>query len=199
MNNNDDLLQGIEEIMEEHADQSSDEYRGRQKWIDALIGVDQVEVSSEPSQPGVYTHTFMPTRTRPLYYSLNAQGNPVPCGIIEANALLSNAKKRTVARTFLRIRGVRVEISTVFLVIDHAFLGGPPILWETMTFSRHPEFDNLKMRHRSRDAASERHNALVGEIIANLRLHRHQRSARRIQVAKRRLARGESVLTGRRQ
>lgn len=35
----------------------------------------------------------------------------------------------------MRSTGGGIEVSTVFLGMDHAFLDGPPVLWETMVFA----------------------------------------------------------------
>lgn len=46
-------------------------------------------------------------------------------------------------------------VSTVFLGIDHAFSGGPPVLWETMIFGG--PHDQYKERYASRDRAIDGH------------------------------------------
>jgi len=74
-------------------------------------------------------------REHPRYYALGPDGRtPVPrADLFSWAALLEDAEKRRVALTRLD-RGV--EVSTVFLGIDHRFWDdGPPLLFETMTFA----------------------------------------------------------------
>lgn len=66
------------------------------------------------------------------WYKLDENNQPIPATAEEANELLGDAKKRTVAKDFPR---EGVEVSTIFLTMDHAYSsGGPPILFETMIF-----------------------------------------------------------------
>lgn len=51
-----------------------------------------------------------------------------------ADSLLRDDLARRVTHTTLVTDKGRVTISTVFLVLDHNFSGGPPVLWETMVF-----------------------------------------------------------------
>ena len=58
-------------------------------------------------------------------------------------------------------------VSTVFLIIDHGYDDGPPVLYETMVFPTNPdgtlsslnEFDSR--RYRTRAEAIEGHKAMV--------------------------------------
>jgi len=69
--------------------------------------------------------------SRPLYYVLVGQ-TPVPEPNIERWALAFEQCDRIVAQAEVGSS----MISTVFLGIDHSFIDdGPPILFETMTFS----------------------------------------------------------------
>lgn len=56
------------------------------------------------------------------------------------------------------VAGVRV--STVFLGTDHNWYGGPPILWETMTFGPEP-WNECQWRWHTRDEAYAGHNRIV--------------------------------------
>jgi hypothetical protein len=75
--------------------------------------------------------------------------------------LLRSSSKRTVARTVITTDRGRVEVSTVFLVLDHS-LGdgdGPPVLWESMTFGG---LDDMACRrYTSRAAALVGHDDMV--------------------------------------
>lgn len=92
-------------------------------------------------------------------YILDKDGNPVPEPDVMKWARWFGETERHVAMT--EIRGCR--ISTVFLGIDHRFLGdGPPILWETMVFGG--EFDQLQERYSSLEDAKRGHDAIVGKV-----------------------------------
>jgi hypothetical protein len=66
-----------------------------------------------------------------IYYTLDSAGNPVPSTMIGVSDLFDNIDRRTVKKTKIG----RVEVSTVFLCLDHNFTGsGDPVLWETMIF-----------------------------------------------------------------
>lgn len=71
-----------------------------------------------------------------LYYKLIGH-DPVPCSDVDewVEWATKNEKKRHVARTKLTSdAGDKVTISTVFLMIDHNFGSGEPILFESMVF-----------------------------------------------------------------
>ena len=55
-----------------------------------------------------------------------------------------------------------VRVSTVFLMIDHSWDGGQPILFETMTFGG--DWDEYQWRYRSYDDALAGHAAIVAAI-----------------------------------
>lgn len=57
-----------------------------------------------------------------------------------------------------------VRVSTVFLVIDHSFGEGPPVLWETMVFGG--LWDEYQWRYTSRQAAEEGHSRIVATLKA---------------------------------
>lgn len=59
-----------------------------------------------------------------------------------------------------------VRISTVFLGIDHAHGGGPPVLWETKVFGG--ALDQEQERYTSREAALRGHAAMVARVRESL-------------------------------
>lgn len=61
-----------------------------------------------------------------------------------------------------------VMVSTVFLFIDHAFFGGPPVLWETMIFGG--PHDMFQERYMSRAAAIAGHWDAVEKVRSALGL-----------------------------
>ena len=55
-----------------------------------------------------------------------------------------------------------VDVSTVFLRIDHSYDGGTPVLWETMTFGG--ECDQQCWRYTSRGDARRGHERIVDAL-----------------------------------
>ena len=61
----------------------------------------------------------------------------------------------------------QIEVSTVFLGLDHRFHGnGPPILFETMIFGGPPDIDECQWRYSSWDDAQAGHAAAVRKARA---------------------------------
>ena len=68
-------------------------------------------------------------------YIFDDSGRPVrEPDITKWGVFLKDRKRRRVAADVLTINGEEVRVSTVFLGMDHAWDGGPPVLWETMVF-----------------------------------------------------------------
>jgi len=55
-----------------------------------------------------------------------------------------------------------VTVSTVFLAIDHSFMGGPPLLYETMVFEG--ELDGEMERYSTLEEAQCGHDAMVKRV-----------------------------------
>jgi hypothetical protein len=62
-----------------------------------------------------------------------------------------------------------IRVSTVFLIIDHSFGGGPPILFETMVFGL-PDDSEPQWRYRSWDEAQAGHDQVVAAIVQGVDL-----------------------------
>jgi hypothetical protein len=60
----------------------------------------------------------------------------------------------------------RIRVSTVFLGLDHAFRGGPPVLWETMVFGG--VLDGEMDRYTSKAAAFAGHQAMCRRVNETL-------------------------------
>lgn len=60
-----------------------------------------------------------------------------------------------VAKSLIHTGGFMVEVSTVFLPVDHAFGDWGPMLWESMTFGGPTDLD--QRRHHSPEVASAGH------------------------------------------
>jgi len=98
---------------------------------------------------------------RPLYYVLDGH-TPVPEPDMETFAIWHGTEDRRVALTVL---GPGVEVSTVFLGIDHQFGDGPPLLFETMLFS---DYEEKEWRYSTWDEAAAGHERVVAELKARI-------------------------------
>jgi hypothetical protein len=71
---------------------------------------------------------------------------------------------RRVALDFVVVDGEPVEVSTVWLGLDHSFgRAGGPLIFETMTF-RHGDADPTVYRYATEAGALAGHAALVAEL-----------------------------------
>jgi len=99
------------------------------------------------------------------YYTLDADGKPQPCDDVLEWARWLESDERILRQTRMRLPDQRVMLaSTVFLGIDHAFMGGPPVLWETMVFDA-PDGEERGRRHCSAEAALEYHKQVERELM----------------------------------
>ena len=70
-----------------------------------------------------------------MCYILDEQGQPVTCDDLITWSRWIEAADRHVGFDQLLYFGKKLEVSTVFLGLDHRYSeDGPPILWETMLF-----------------------------------------------------------------
>jgi len=90
-------------------------------------------------------------------YYIEVDGKPVPTEDQEAVNAMIGSPHRTVAKTLLH--DDTVEVSTVFLVLNHAFDGGTPVLYETLVFGGPLDGDGT--RYCFRDEAFEGHQEWV--------------------------------------
>jgi hypothetical protein len=86
----------------------------------------------------------------------------VPCPDLERWAAWYETANRRVAKTTVR---EGVEVSTVFLGLDHAFGDGPPLLFETMVF-RYDDGGSDMDRYSTWDEAVTGHEAMVARVQA---------------------------------
>ena len=56
-----------------------------------------------------------------------------------------------------------IEVSTVFIGIDHQFYNGPPLLFETMVFGG--DLDQTCRRCSTWDEAVEQHESILSEVL----------------------------------
>lgn len=97
---------------------------------------------------------------RPMFYLLDATGRPVPT-TFAAWARCADVSQRIVAQED-PIPGV--QVSTVFLGVDHGAGEGSPVLWETMMFGGTHDRRYCE-RYTSRADAEAGHRRAVELVI----------------------------------
>lgn len=107
----------------------------------------------------------------PGYYVLDDDGNPVEVDDVLAWGHWFERATRDRSRIVAadRDEGAApggVLVSTVFLGLDHAFGGGPPVLWESLVFGG--ALDGEMARYTSRAAALAGHQSLCERVRASL-------------------------------
>lgn len=121
----------------------------------SLYGI-PIQISKEPLLPEG-TKVWVKQENDTGKYILDDDGNPVHVEdiLVWSKWYEKNMHRRVVARTKIG----KVTVSTVFLALDHGFYGGPPVLWETMTFSddREDGMDGYMERYTSKADAQAGH------------------------------------------
>lgn len=84
---------------------------------------------------------------------------PEPDLIKWAKWFEANVGNRHVAKTSIG----DLQVSTVFLAIDHQFDQGPPILFETMVFGGD---DDMQTRYHTWEEAERGHEAIVAKLCS---------------------------------
>lgn len=74
----------------------------------------------------------------------------------------SKSNNRRVAQDIIK----DINISTVFLTVEHGFSGGHPIIFETMVFGG--EWDEYQERYCSWDKALKGHKIMVAKVKKSL-------------------------------
>lgn len=105
-------------------------------------------------------------------YVLDDHGEPEECDdFIRWSEWLGTDERRIVRRQTVPVSAGEVEVSTVFLGIDHNFTDTPPYLWETALFFQGnlPELSGRlqggpQRRYASREDAIAGHNAFVRQL-----------------------------------
>lgn len=92
---------------------------------------------------------------RPLFYKLEGH-KPVACYSYKELSLGKDVFRVALTKMY------GMTISTVFLVIDHGFGEGPPVLFETMIFGG--PLDQTTMRYCTWEEAEEGHNLCVQKV-----------------------------------
>lgn len=102
---------------------------------------------------------------RPLYYRLDDHHQPIPVTAHDPRfvSLFAPECNRRVADDVVG----DYWISTVFLVIDHAWSeGDPPILFETMIFPKGTFDDLYCVRYATWEEAVAGHQRTVADVVA---------------------------------
>ena len=103
---------------------------------------------------------------RLVHYILDADHRPVEVSLIEWATWFDDIKNRLVNYTQITSQ---ISVSTVFIGLDHRFLGkGPPLLFETMIFGGPEEIDQYQRRYSSWDDAQTGHAAAVRKARASI-------------------------------
>lgn len=104
------------------------------------------------------------------YYILNAAGEPVcfdhdviAWGVWFQSADRLVAKARDEGNTN---KATAIEVSTVFLGLNHQFFDGPPVLWETLVIGG--LLDGQMQRYTSRAAALRGHQEMCERVAETI-------------------------------
>lgn len=98
-----------------------------------------------------------------LYYILDQNNNPVPVPDVKDWALMFDRENRVVKKTTTTHNHY---VSTVFLGLDHSWVEGVVLLFETMIFSEDKDVDEYQERYSTWQEAEEGHNKIVKELEA---------------------------------
>lgn len=99
------------------------------------------------------------------YFVLNDDGSVTPCDMETWAATWRRTNKVASAKWLDR----DIEVSTVFLGINHAFGDGPPVLFETLVFAPDDSaIDGEMERYCTRDEAIVGHNVMVDLVESYL-------------------------------
>ncbi len=97
------------------------------------------------------------------YYVLDEKNQPKPATVEEFGKFMADPFRKVVSRTDLP---GDVQISTVFLGLDHGWGRGEPVLFETMIFGG--QHDQHMWRYTSREAAVLGHLEVLDALRAGL-------------------------------
>jgi len=96
------------------------------------------------------------------YYVLDENHQLVPATLPEWGQMMEDPDSRRVGRTEVMVDGHEVVVSTVFLGVDHGFLGKREF-FETMTFGE--PFDQINVaRYETWDEAQRGHDVAVDRL-----------------------------------
>lgn len=122
---------------------------------------------------------WQPARTHPFEFTAlfyRRDGTPIPTEprAAWADAVREVERNRRIALTHVHHRGARIDVSTMFMMVDVGVgRGGPPVLWETMLFhGGHPSLEAGTWRYSSVNAAVRGHARIVAALRTALAARR---------------------------
>lgn len=102
-----------------------------------------------------------------MCYALDEHGEAVPVERLNDPRVLALFEPGDIEHAPRRVAISQVgdwQVSTVFLVFNHNWGSGPPVLWETMVFGPEP-WSEWQARYTSRADAEAGHNAIVERLL----------------------------------
>lgn len=101
---------------------------------------------------------------KPMYYILDENNIPVPTeDLLVWESFIRDTSKRVVSKTTTKDNHY---VSTVFLGLDHSWVEGVVLLFETMIFSEDKDVDEYQERYSTWQEAEEGHDKIVAELEA---------------------------------
>lgn len=92
-------------------------------------------------------------------------GTPMTAEEMHADmANIWSEASRRVGYDEVMFRGVKYDVSTVHLVINHSFGSGPPLIFETMIFVQGSAHDEYMQRYSTEAEALAGHNFIVDTL-----------------------------------
>jgi hypothetical protein len=110
----------------------------------------------------VYQQNGLDREPKSDWYILDDEDRPVPIGLHEGGLWLELNQSRKIVQQDTLPNGYWV--STVFLGLNHSLGDDPPVLWETMVFTKKDGDGDLDMeRYTSLEDAKKGHKAMCEE------------------------------------
>lgn len=100
-------------------------------------------------------------RNHHVQYILDKNDKPVPCNSFMKWARWFESADKRVELTKVG----ELEISTVFLGLDHSWGDGPPVLWETMVFDKERNEKDVDQCSGNREQAEAMHEKMVHRAV----------------------------------
>lgn len=97
------------------------------------------------------------------YYILDDDGNPIATDVQTWGRWFEDIGLR---RRIAYDKIGALQISTVFLGLNHQWGDGPPVLWETMVFGLPDDADEIQLRYTSKVDALKGHRQTRDEMKA---------------------------------
>jgi hypothetical protein len=109
-----------------------------------------------------------------LYYDKNGK----PLDLMTAARLFGNPDYKKVARTELGFSNGTVCVSTVWIMLDHNFFGGKPLIFETMVFGG--RLDQFQLRYSTEAEALAGHAMMVDAVRLDRSVRKFERVIERM-------------------